>query len=136
MSSVPCHTENCATNGPVNDESRYRCLETATFQNNYKFVSEWLRRLNSEEKDEEIRRKRCGSLLLRASYCHSVDVVKCIVPSYGEACKHDLLWIIKKLLSFCGFFSGFFGPWLATYIRVLKKLQCNYCPAGFKCWSL
>jgi len=88
MSSVPGNTENSAMNDPVNEEGRYRCLEKATFHNNYEFVSEWLRRLNCEEKDEEIRRKRCGSLLMRASYCHSVDVVKCIVPYYGEACKH------------------------------------------------
>jgi len=58
-----------------------RDLETATFHNNYEFVSQWLKRFNSEEKDEDIRRKRCGSLLRRASYCHSVDVVRCIVPT-------------------------------------------------------
>ena len=79
-----------AGNSEIKDED----LEAATFLNNHVFVSEWLKRFTREEKDKEIRRKRCGSLLRRASYCHSVDVVKCILPppanceGQGEAPRH------------------------------------------------
>jgi len=80
-------------NSEVNDED----LEAATFHNNHIFVSEWLKRFTRDEKNKEIRRKRCGSLLRRASYCHSVDVVKCILPPgscEGEACKHPHISLV------------------------------------------
>ena len=67
-------------------------LEAAVHCNNYKFIAVWLER-TQEEKDKGIYHQLCGSLLRRASYCHSVDVVKCIVPPgscNGEVCGHPL----------------------------------------------
>jgi len=66
-----------------------RDIESATVHNNYKFVSKWLKFLTLVERDEEVYRKRCGSLLRRASFFHSVDVVKCIV-SFGS-CDGEVL---------------------------------------------
>ena len=68
-------------------------LEAAVHRNNYKFISDWLEGFTQEEKDKGIHRQRCGSLLRLASYCHSVDVVKCIVPPgscNGEVCGYPL----------------------------------------------
>ena len=67
---------------PLNDEAicqtsitEERDIESATVYNNHKFVSKWLKFFTLVERDEEVYRERCGSLLRRASFCHSVDVV-------------------------------------------------------------
>jgi len=84
MSDNPCKGHAAAGNGITNGVCQLQSLsindlESATVHNNYEFVSKWLKRFTLEERDGEIYRKRCGNLLRRASFCHSVDVVKCIV---------------------------------------------------------
>ena len=53
-------------------------LETAALYNNLGFVSDWLMSFTKEETDKEVYAKRRGSVLRRACYYHSVDVVNCI----------------------------------------------------------
>ena len=62
-------------NGPgVN----YEVLEMAAFHNNQALVLDWLEN-RIDQQDSQWR----GSLLSRAAYYHSVDVVRCIV-SFGN----------------------------------------------------
>ena len=56
----------------------YEVLEMAAFHNNQALVLDWLESC----KDQQDYQRR-GSLLNRAAYYHSVDVVKCIV-SFGN----------------------------------------------------
>ena len=69
------------TDGPSRSVT-YDELEMAAFHNNQEFVQDWL---NSN--DQQICQWR-GSLLSRAAYHHSVDVVKCITCnlSCGLSC--------------------------------------------------
>ena len=53
-------------------------LETATFHNSSEFVADWLKCFTKEETDKQIYAERRGTVLRRACYFHSVDVVKCI----------------------------------------------------------
>ena len=67
--------DNERNNGPgVN----YEVLEMAAFHNNQALVLDWL----ENRKDQQDSQWR-GSLLSRAAYYHSVDVVRCIV-SFGN----------------------------------------------------
>ena len=59
--------------GDQNDGINYKDLEMAAFHNNQDLVRDWLE--NDEQEDNPWR----GSLLSRAAYHHSVDVVKSIV---------------------------------------------------------
>ena len=62
------------------DGVSYEELEMAAFHNNQGFVQDWLK----YSKDQQNCQWR-GSLLSRAAYHHSVDVVKCIMsPSFGS----------------------------------------------------
>ena len=56
----------------------YEVLEMAAFHNNQALVLDWL----ENRKDQQDSQWR-GSLLSRAAYYHSVDVVRCIV-SFGN----------------------------------------------------
>ena len=56
----------------------YEVLEMAAFHNNQALVLDWLENCKDQQ-DYQWR----GSLLSRAAYYHSVDVVKCIV-SFGN----------------------------------------------------
>ena len=59
-------------------EVSHKVLEMAAFHNNQALVLDWLENC----KDQEEYQWR-GSLLSRAAYYHSVDVVRCIV-SFGN----------------------------------------------------
>ena len=57
----------------------YEVLEMAAFHNNQALVLDWLENRPKDQQDSQWR----GSLLSRAAYYHSVDVVRCIV-SFGN----------------------------------------------------
>ena len=59
-------------------EVSYKVLEMAVFHNNQALVLDWLENCKDQQ-DYQWR----GSLLSRAAYYHSVDVVRCIV-SFGN----------------------------------------------------
>ena len=66
------------TDGP---SVSYEVLEMAAFHNNQALVQDWL----EHSKDSGQNCQWRGSLLSRAAYHHSVDVVKCITsPSFGR----------------------------------------------------
>jgi len=64
-----------------NDDStsNYKILETAAFYNNQMLVLDWLK--NSKDQGEY--KSWRESLLRKAAYWHSVDVVRCIT-SFGN----------------------------------------------------
>lgn len=67
--------DNGRNDGPA---VSYEILEMAAFHNNQDLVLDWL---ENSKGQQDRNRWRC-SLLSRAAYNHSVDVVKCIM-SFG-----------------------------------------------------
>ena len=59
-------------------DAYYKVLEMAVSHNNQALVLDWL----ENRKDQQDYQWR-GNLLSQAAYCHSVDVVRCIV-SFGN----------------------------------------------------